>query len=159
MFIIHKDRKAKLTSESSIDNHKINIFDEKTKSDELIFGGRILNLVNDVAKNVANTHAETKCETIGIDFIRYFSPIKIDDSLICKAQVNHVWDNIIEVGVKVIADDFRTLEQKEILSAYFTFKPEVEVLVPQVIPENESDKKRFMEADIRRKIRERRKAH
>ena len=124
MFIIHKDKKGKLTSETSVNNYKIDIFDEKAKSDEVIFGGRILNLVNDVAKIVAVAHAEVKCETIGIDFIRYFSLIKRDDILICKAQVNHVWENLIEVGVKVMAEDFRTLEQKKILSAYFIFKSE-----------------------------------
>lgn len=157
MFIIHKDRKGKLTSESSVDDYKIDLFDEKAKSDELIFGGRILNLVNDVAKAVATSHAEIKCETISIDFIRYFSPIQRDDILICKAQVNHVWDNLIEVGVKVLAEDFRTLEQKQILSAYFIFKTEIKVDIPQIIPENEIDKKRFLEADKRKRIRERRK--
>ncbi len=158
LFIIHKDRKGKLTSESSVDDYKIDIFDENAKSDEVIFGGRILNLVNDVAKKVANSHAEIKCETIGIDFIRYFSPIKRGDILICKAQVNHVWGNIIEVGVKVIAEDFRTLDQKKILSAYFIFKTEIEIQIPQVIPENEEDKKRFLEAIKRKKIREKRKS-
>jgi acyl-CoA hydrolase len=146
-----------LTSESSIDNYKIDIFDENAKSDEVIFGGRILNIVNDAAKNVATTHAEIKCETIGIDFIRYYSLIKRDDILTCQAQVNHVWDNIIEVGVKVIAEDFRSLDQKRILSAYFIFRPEIDVEIPQIIPENENDKKRFLEAEKRKKIREKRK--
>ena len=158
MFIIHKDKKGKLTSETSVNNYKIDIFDEKAKSDEVIFGGRILNLVNDVAKIVAVAHAEVKCETIGIDFIRYFSLIKRDDILICKAQVNHVWENLIEVGVKVMAEDFRTLEQKKILSAYFIFKSESGVEIPQIIPENESDKKRFIEAERRKKIREKRQS-
>jgi acyl-CoA hydrolase len=158
LFIIHKDRKGKLTSESSIDNYKIEIFDEKTKSEEVIFGGRILNLVNDIAKNVATSHAEIKCETIGIDFIRYFSPIQRGDILVCKAQVNHVWNDIIEVGVKVMAEDFRTLDQKKILSAYFIFRTESGIEIPQIIPENESDKKRCLEAEKRKKIREKRKS-
>lgn len=157
MFIIHKDRKGKTTSESSIENCRINVFDETTKLDEVIFGGRILNLVNDLAKGVAISHAEVACETIGIDFIRYFSLIKRNDILICKAQVNRVWNNIVEVGLKVLAEDFRSLEQRKVLSAYFIFKTENEFEIPQVIPENEKNKRRYLEADKRRKIRERRK--
>lgn len=157
MFIIHNAKKGKLTSESSVDDYKIDIFDEKAKSDEVIFGGRILNLVNDVAKNVATSHAEIKCETISIDFIKYFSPIKRDDILICKAQVNHVWNNILEVGVIVLAEDFRMLDQKKILSAYFVFQTDNQIEIPQVIPESEVDKIRYLEADKRRTIREKRK--
>lgn len=158
MFIIHKDKKGKLTSETSVNDYKIDIFDENAKSDEVVFGGRILNLVNEIAKNVAASHAEAVCETVGIDFIRYFSPIKREDILVCKAQVNHVWDNVIEVGVKVIAEDFRTLEQKNILSAYFIFKTDSEIEILQIIPENDLDKKRFMEAEKRKKIREKRQS-
>jgi len=157
LVIIHKNKKRKLTAESSIENYKIDFFDENAKSDEVIFGGRILNLVNDIAKNVAMLHAETKCETIGVDFIRYFSPIKRGDILCCKSQVNHVWQNILEVGVKVIADDFRSLEQKKILSAYFIFEADSEIEIPQIIPENKNDERRYLEAEKRKKIREIRK--
>ena len=63
----------------------------------------------------------------------------------------------MEVGVKVIAEDFRTLEQKDIFSAYFTFvavdddhKP---VEIVPVIPETPEQVKRFHEAEERRQMR------
>lgn len=159
MFIIHKDRKGKPTSETAVDNHKIEIFDVNMSLDEVIFGGRILNLVNDVARKVATKHSEIRCETVGIDFIRYFSPIKRTDMLICKAQVNHVWEDFIEVGVKVIAEDFRTLDQKKILSAYFIFKAdESNREIPQVIPVSLEEKRRYLDAEVRKNIREKRKS-
>jgi len=162
LFIIHKDWQGKPTSETAIDNKKLEIFDENMSLGEVFFGGRILNLVNDVARKVATEHAEILCFTIGVDFIRYFSPIKKGDILICKSQVNHVWDDMLEAGVKVIAEDFRTLEQKHILSAYFIFKAdesdESEKTVPLVIPFTLEEKRRFLDAETRKNIRQKRKS-
>ena len=159
MFIIHKDRQGKPTSETAIDNKKLEIFDQNMSLGEVFFGGRILNLVNDVARKVATQHAEILCFTIGVDFIRYFSPIKLGDILICKSQVNHVWDDMVEVGVKVIAEDFRSLEQKHILSAYFIFKAdESEKTVPLVIPYTLEEKRRYLDAETRKNIRQKRKS-
>ena len=73
------------------------------------------------------------------------------------ASVNKAWHTSMEVGVKVVAEDFRTLEQKDILTAYFTFvavdddqKP---VQIAPVIPETDDEQKRFSEAEQRRKFR------
>lgn len=156
MYIIHKDRQGKPASETAVDNHKINIFDGSRSLDEVIFGGRVLNLVNDIARKVAISHAEIKCNTIAVDFLRYFSLIKRGDILICKVQVNHVWvdDNIIEVGSTVIAEDFRSLEQRKILSAYFIFKTIDDIEIPEVIPHTLDEKKRYLDAEGRKNIRE-----
>jgi len=63
----------------------------------------------------------------------------------------------MEIGVKVIAEDFRTLEHKDILSAYFTFvavdddhKP-IEII--PVIPETPDQLMRYDEAEARRRYR------
>ncbi len=156
MFIIHRNRGGKPTSESAVINHKIKILDEALPPGSVIFGGRILELVNQVALKVAQSHTEKKCITLGIDFIRYYAPIKKEDILTCCASVNKVWDNTLEVGVKVIAEDFRMLNKKDILSAYFTFKVEEEKSITKVLPENPMEKLRFIEAEKRKKIRIRR---
>ncbi len=63
----------------------------------------------------------------------------------------------MEIGVKVVAEDFRTLDQKDILSAYFTFvaiddnHQPVEVI--PVIPETPEQIKRFEQAERRRQYR------
>ncbi len=159
MFIINNDRRKKPASETAIENEKLKIFDKNMSLGEVVFGGRILHLVNDVARKVAIQHAEILCFTIGVDFIRFFSPIKTGDILICKSQVNNVWDDMIEVGVKVIAEDFRSLEQKHILSAYFIFKAdESEKTVPLVIPISLEEKRRYLDAEIRKNIRDKRKS-
>ena len=153
MFITNKNKKIKLISESAIDSHKLKILDEKLSFDDVIFGGRILNIVNDIALKVANKHSEVNCYTLGVDFIRYYSFIKSTDNLVCKAQINRIWDNILEVGVKVLAEDFRSLETRKILSAYFILKAENSE-IPDIMPVTLSDKKRFLKALERKKIRE-----
>jgi acyl-CoA hydrolase len=155
LYILNKEKRGKPTSETAVDNQKLIVFDEKVSLDEVIFGGRIINLVNDLARKVAANHVEIRCITVGIDSIRYFSPIKKSDNLICKAQVNHVWDDILEVGVKVEAEDFRTLEHRKVLSAYFIFKADpIEVFTFEVIPETLEEKRRYLDAEKRKTIRE-----
>ncbi|OGN60092.1 MAG: hypothetical protein A3F40_02265 [Chlamydiae bacterium RIFCSPHIGHO2_12_FULL_27_8] len=157
MFIIQKGE-GKPISETALENIKIDVFNANISPDNVIFGGCILNLVNDLAHKVAKNHCETKCLTIGIDFIRYYSLIKKDDILLAFASVNRVWDKIIEVGVKVIAEDFRLLDQKKILSAYFTFNSIDDsnnvIKIKTAIPETKQQKIRYMEANKRKVIRE-----
>jgi acyl-CoA hydrolase len=63
----------------------------------------------------------------------------------------------MEIGVKVIAEDFRTLEQKDILSAYFTFVAMDDELKPveiiPVLPETTEQVARFKAAEKRRQYR------
>jgi acyl-CoA hydrolase len=67
----------------------------------------------------------------------------------------------MEIGMKVFADDFHTLQRKHIVSAYFTFVGVDENLCPveiaPVIPETEDEKRRYREADERRAARLKRK--
>jgi acyl-CoA hydrolase len=158
LFILQDgSRRIKKVSESAIDNYRLELSLEKLSPDGIIYGSKILELISSVAKKVAENHAEIKCITQGIDFIRYFSPVKIGDILICKASVNRVWETSMEVGIKVIAEDFRLLEEKRILSAYFTFvglddNNKLLKLKP-ILPQIGLQKKRYIEAEKRRKLR------
>ncbi len=63
----------------------------------------------------------------------------------------------MEVGVKVWAEDYQTHERKHIFSAYFTFVALDEHMkptpIPPVIPETDADKRRYAQAEERRKKR------
>ena len=157
MFILSDKSFNKPISYSAIEGRKIPIFEEHISPHEVIFGNRILEIVSSYANQVAFNHSEIHCRTAGIDFVRFFSPAKRGDVLTCKTSVNRSWKNTMEVGVKVIAEDFRTLEQKHILSAYFTYeaydsdnKP---LPIPTAIWETKEQKRRFMEAEKRLKLR------
>lgn len=116
-----------------------------------------MEIIDTLAAIVAKRHCGCVCVTLGIDSVRFLNPARRGDILVCMASVNRTWRTSMEVGVKVVAEDFRTLEHKDILSAYFTFvavddnhKP-VEII--PVIPETPEQKQRFEDAERRRAFR------
>ena len=157
MFILSDQNSNKPVGSSAIEGRKIHIFDEHISPHEVVFGNRILDIVSAYATQVSHHHSDINCRTAGIDFVRFFAPAKRGDVLICKASVNRSWGNTMEVGVKVIAEDFRSLEQKHILSAYFTYeacdsdnKP---LAVPVAVWETKEQERRFVDAEKRRNLR------
>lgn len=148
---------GKPVSASSIVDQVVEVFPNDLNAHGTLFGGKLLQVVDNLAAIVAKRHCGKVCVTLGIDSVRFMNPAHRGDILICKASVNKAWHTSMEVGIKVIAEDFRTLEQKEILSAYFTFvavdddhKP---VQIVPVIPETPVEKQRYVQAEERRAFR------
>ena len=148
---------GKPVSASAITDQVVEVFPNDLNPHGTLFGGRLMQLVDNLAAIVAKRHSGHVCVTLGIDSVRFLNPARHGDILVCKASVNKTWHTSMEIGVKVIAEDFRTLDQKDILSAYFTFialdqnkKP---IEVPQVIPETILEKRRNKEANDRRERR------
>jgi acyl-CoA hydrolase len=156
MVTIQKNREGRPVSFSAIESQRIKLFDEHTNPHGFIFGNRILDIVDQYAKIVAEKHTDFQCLISGINHVRFFNQARREDVIICKASVNQIWKNSLEVGVKIIAEDFRTLEQKHILSAYFTFEAidKESSNIISLIFENEDQIRRSKEAD-KRKIKTR----
>jgi acyl-CoA hydrolase len=149
--------KGKTVSSSSVIDQVIEVFPNDLNPHGTLFGGRLMQIVDTLAAIVAKRHCGKVCVTLGIDSVRFLSPARRGDILVCKASVNKTWRTSMEVGVKVLAEDFRTLDQKHILSAYFTFvamgdddKP-VEIMA--VLPETVDEVRRYKDAEERRKFR------
>jgi acyl-CoA hydrolase len=148
---------GKPVSFSMILDQVIEVFPNDLNPHGTLFGGRVMQIVDALAAIVAKRHSGKVCVTLGIDSVRFLHPARRGDILVCMASVNRSWNTSMEVGVKVVAEDFRTLEQKSILSAYFTFvavddeHKSVEVI--PVIPETEEQMRRYKEAEVRRKYR------
>ncbi len=148
---------GKPVSASAIIDQVVEVFPNDLNPHGTLFGGKLMQVVDGLAAIVAKRHSGRVCVTLGIDSVRFLNPARHGDILVCKASVNKAWHTSMEIGVKVIAEDFRTLEQKDILSAYFTFvalddnlKP-VEII--PVIPETPEQIKRYEEAERRRHFR------
>ena len=148
---------GKSVSASAVIDQVIEVFPNDLNPHGTLFGGRVLQIVDTLAAIVAKRHSGVLCVTLGIDSVRFLNPARRGDILVCMASVNRTWRTSMEVGVKVIAEDFRSLDQKEILTAYFTFvavdddhKP---TSVIPVLPETERQIQRFKEAEIRRRHR------
>lgn len=148
---------GKPVSASAIIDQVVEVFPNDLNAHGTLFGGRLMQVVDNLAAIVAKRHTGKVCVTLGIDSVRFLNPARHGDILVCKASVNKAWNTSMEVGVKVVAEDFRTLEQKDILSAYFTFVAVDDDLKPieiiPVVPETVEQVKRFQAAERRRQYR------
>jgi acyl-CoA hydrolase len=63
----------------------------------------------------------------------------------------------MEVGIKVIAEDTRSKTIRHVMSSFFTMvsvdKDRKPCAVPKLVLENEIEKRRYEEAQIRKKLR------
>lgn len=149
--------KGKPVSYSKIDEQTATVFPNDLNTHGTLFGGRVLEMADWICAIVAKRHTGTDCVTLGLDSVRFLAPAKSGDILIFKAALNRTWKTSMEIGIKVLAHDYKQGQVHQIFSAYFTFvavgsdgKP---VPVPEVIPETSEEKRRFNAAEIRRKGR------
>ncbi|WP_108978118.1 acyl-CoA thioesterase [Leptospira ryugenii] len=133
------------------------------------FGGAIMSWIDLIAVMVAQRHSGREAVTASIDRINFITPILIGDHVHLLAMVNYVGRTSMEVGVRVNRENPYTGEITRATTAYLSFvaldpnrKP---ALVPGLILETETEKRRFEEGRLRvenarefsKKIREGRK--
>jgi acyl-CoA hydrolase len=122
-----------------------------------ILGGRVMHLMDIAAAIAAHRHSSGHVVTASVDYVDFRHSIKIGDLIILKSSVNRVFTTSMEVGVKVFSESTFTGEHKHTSSAYLTFvaidaqhRPRT---VPPLILETDEDRRRWAEAEGRRKIR------
>lgn len=147
----------KPVSFSAIDNQTALVFPNDLNSYGTLFGGRVLELADWLCAVVAKRHTGKVCVTLCLDSVRFLAPAKMGDILILKAAINKTWTTSMEVGIRVCAEDYKKGTKTHIFSAYFTFVALDDELkptkIPHVIPETDDQKRRFAEAETRRKKR------
>ncbi len=150
-------KKGKPVAASAIHDQSYEIFPNDLNSNNTAFGGRIMEMADRVAATSAKRHSERVCSTILVDSMRFREPTLRGEVLIFKASVNRAWGTSMEIGIKVMAQNFKTGKEKRVVSAFFTFvalddnnKP---TAVAPIIPQTEDEKRRYEEADMRRKER------
>lgn len=144
----------KTVNDSSIEDYTYRIFPDDLNSNGTVFGGLIMSLLDRLALVVAEKHTGKTCVTVSVDALHFLAPANINDHLIMKASINRVWKTSMEIGLKVLAQNYKTETTRHVVSAYFTFvcldeyqKP---CQIPSVLPTTECQKRRFHEAQIRR---------
>jgi len=151
----------KRVSESAIHDQTYKVFPNDLNSNDTVFGGMVMGILDRVALVVAERHSERVCVTVSVDSMHFLAPARKGDILIFRAAINRTWRTSMEIGIKVLAQHYQTGEAKHILSAYFTFVAVDDlcqpVAVPAVIPETAMEKRRYEEAEIRRERRKQEK--
>ena len=128
-----------------------------------IFGGEILKQIDTVAGIVAQRHCETNAVTASIDRVNFLKPVYVGNVLDLHARINYVHHSSMEIEITVEAEDLRTGKKVLTGTAFVTMvalgddgKP---TQVPELILEDDDEKKRFQEGQKRmqQRISERKK--
>jgi acyl-CoA hydrolase len=122
-----------------------------------VHGGNLLKLVDQAGAIVVVRHTHSNVVTASVDRFDFISPAYIGNLVFIKASLNSISRTSMEVGVRVEAECLRTGTHTHIWSVYLTFvaldKNDKSTEVPGLIPETESEKRRYEEAKKRRETR------
>lgn len=122
-----------------------------------IFGGTVTSWIDICAAIVAQRHSGKPVVTASIDALTFVQPVMKGWVVNLTGSVNYAGRTSMEIGVRVEAENPTTGERFHTASAYLTFvalgedrKPSV---VPPISPETPDERRRYNEAQIRRKQR------
>ena len=124
---------------------------------DTIFGGTIMAWVDIAAAICGTRHAERPVVTASIDGMHFIAPVYTGWIVTLKASVNYVHRTSMEIGVRIDAENPIEKLKVHTASAYLTFvaldaqgNP---MPVPGIITENDDQRRRSDEAQIRRETR------
>jgi acyl-CoA hydrolase len=124
-----------------------------------VHGGVVMKLVDDAAGASAARHSRGNAVTASMDEMLFLWPVRVGDLVHASAQVNWTGRSSMEVGVTVTAEpwDRGGTEPVHVATAYLVMvgvdsggRPRD---IPPVLPQTETDLRRFREAVIRREHR------
>ena len=123
-----------------------------------IHGGVIMKLVDDAAGIVASRHSGGRAVTVSMDEMVFLVPVHVGDLVYAHAGINWAGRTSMEIGVRVEAERWDEIgDRVHTSSAYLAYvgldghgKPR---RVPEVVCEDDTERRRFREAEIRREAR------
>lgn len=122
-----------------------------------MLGGHVMHLVDVCGAIAGMRHARGPVVTASVDQMTFLHPVRIGELVRLKSQVNRVFRTSMEVGVKVWVENLHSGEIRHTSSAYLTFvavdSAGNKMLLPQVRPETEEEKRRYEQAAERRAYR------
>jgi acyl-CoA hydrolase len=128
-----------------------------TNTHHTAFGGKIMQWMDIAAGISAGRFTRQPVVTAAVDELAFNRPIRMADVVTIRACVNYTGRTSMEVGVKVEREDPHTGQLDHCLTGYFTFVAIDEqgqpVEVPQIEPQSEDEKRRYKNAQIRRRRR------
>ena len=119
-----------------------------------LFGGVLLGFIDRAAAFCAMKHAGRPVVTKSFDEVEFNEPIYIGELVVAHASVNFTGTTSMEVGVRVMAQNPITGEERHTNTCYATFVALGEdgrpAQVPPVLPETDEEKRRNEAARQRR---------
>ena len=122
-----------------------------------VHGGHLLKLLDQVAYACASRYARRYVVTVSVDQVLFRQAIHVGELVSFLASVNHTGRSSMEVGIKVVAQDIRTQQERHVNSCYFTMVAVDEAGRPTpidpLVPATESQAQRHREAVLRKSTR------
>lgn len=119
-----------------------NVLPPDSNSHGTMFGGKLLQYVDDIAAISARRHCREAVVTASIDSMDFLLPINIGEIVILEAMVTHTGRSSMEVMVKISKENLTRESGKELAAfSFLTFVALDEnnntVEVPKIEPDNE----------------------
>lgn len=121
-----------------------------------VHGGVIMKLVDSTAGAVAQRHSGGPAVTAAMDEMAFLAPVHVGDIVRTLAQVNWAGRTSMEIGVRVESEPWNEAgsEPVHVASAYLVFVAidadgKARGIAP-LRPENDQERRRMREAEIRR---------
>lgn len=122
-----------------------------------VHGGLILSMMDKVAYACSSRHAGTYCVTVSVDGVEFLQPVEVGELVNLEATVHHVGNSSLVVGIIVTSENVKTNEVKHTNNSYFTMVAKGDdgrpTKVPELILEDISDMRRFVEAIKRNRVK------
>jgi acyl-CoA hydrolase len=122
-----------------------------------LLGGRLMHWIDLAGAMAAHRHSRNYVVTAAIDHLDFWVPVHVGDLVILRSSVNRVFHTSMEVGVKVVVENYIVDTSEHVSSAYLTFVAVDaggrHVQVPAVVPESPDEQRRYDDAGRRRDIR------
>ncbi|MGA8541766.1 MAG: acyl-CoA thioesterase, partial [Terriglobales bacterium] len=125
MHDLNEDDKAMLTQprpvrESASEMTEIVLPNDANPLNALL-GGRLMHWIDLAGALAAHRHSRTYVVTASVDHMDFLVPVRVGDLVILRSAVNRVFRTSMEVGVKVWVENYRSLQNRHVSSAYLTF--------------------------------------
>jgi acyl-CoA hydrolase len=122
-----------------------------------LLGGRLMHWIDLAGAMAAHRHSRSYVVTASVDHIDFLVPVRVGDLVILRSSVNRVFQTSMEVGVKVLVENYIADTSQHVASAYLTFVSidgaGNRLRVAAVIPGTEEQRRRYEDAGRRREIR------
>jgi acyl-CoA hydrolase len=122
-----------------------------------LMGGRLMYWMDIAGGIAAGKHCNVACVTVSVDNISFDAAIKLGHVVHIEAQVSRAFKTSMEIHIKVWGEDLTQQYKYKSNEAYLTFvaidangKPRT---VPELIPENDEERRIYDGALRRRQLR------
>lgn len=133
------------------------VFPEDAVLGTLMFAGRLMMDLDEIAMIVATRHCRGQVVTASVDTLSFYAPLHVGEFVVYKAALNHVGRTSMEIGIKALAEDPYTGELRHTCTAFFTavhLDPSGRPApVPPYEPRTPWEQRRWQTAEERRRAR------